>query len=93
MNPLIKDLQTPKNSLIEFSQLTQRVLAHIENVITGNKEIKEYTIYSSSSAGTTRFTRPVNKNLFLTKKSPHNNYIFPFSRFIINDVWKLIKRE
>lgn len=29
----------------------------------------------------------------ITKKSPHNNYIFPFSKFIINDVWKLIKRE
>lgn len=64
MNPLIKDLQTQKNNLSEFSQLTQRVLAHIENVITGYKEIKGYTIYSSSSAGTTKFTRPVNRKLF-----------------------------
>jgi hypothetical protein len=45
MNPLIKDLQTPKNNLLEFSQLTQRVLAHIENVITGHNEIKDYIIF------------------------------------------------
>lgn len=64
MNPLVKDLQTSKNNLNEFFQLSQRVLTHIENVITGHNEIKGYFIYSSSSAGTTKYTRPINRNLF-----------------------------
>lgn len=64
MKPLVEELQTPKNNLYEFSKLSQRVLTHIENVITGYNEIKGYIIYSSSSAGTTKYTRPINGNLF-----------------------------
>lgn len=26
----------------------------------------------------------------VTKRSPYNNYIFPFSKFLIKDIWKLI---
>ncbi len=52
MIPLVNDLQTPKNSLAEFSDLTNRVLLHIENVITDHNNVKDnYYIYSSSSAG------------------------------------------
>jgi hypothetical protein len=64
MIPLSDDLQTPKNSLKEFSRLTGRILSHIENVITGRKEIRGYNIYSSTSAGITKYTRPVNRDLF-----------------------------
>lgn len=64
MNPLVKDLQTHKSELNEFAQLTQRVLSHIENVITGHNETKGFFIYSSSSAGVTKYTRPINRNLF-----------------------------
>jgi len=35
MKPLVEELQTPQNNLIEFSGLAQRVLVPIENVITG----------------------------------------------------------
>lgn len=64
MQPLAEALQTPKRSLQEFSDVTQRVLNHIENVVTGQKKLKDYYIYSSSSAGTTKYTRPVNRRLF-----------------------------
>lgn len=47
MKPLIEALQTPKKTLKEFSDLTQRVLKHIENVITDHNEIKDYYIYLS----------------------------------------------
>lgn len=68
MKPLIEDLQTPKNSLEEFANLTKRVLMHIENVITHHKQVRDnYYIYSSSSAGTTKYTRPVNRSLFYWK--------------------------
>ena len=64
MQPLAKELQTLKQNLQEFSDVTQRVLSHIENVVTGQKKIKDYFIYSSSSAGTTKYTRPINRRLF-----------------------------
>lgn len=35
MKSLAEDLQTPKLSLSEFADLTERVLSHIKNVITG----------------------------------------------------------
>jgi len=44
MKPLIEELQTPKKTLKEFSDLAQRVLKHIENVITDHNNIKEKTI-------------------------------------------------
>ncbi len=62
--PLTKDLQTPKNSLLQFSQLTQRTLSYIETIITDRKEIKDYSLYSSTIAGTIKYTRPISKALF-----------------------------
>lgn len=65
MKPLAEDLQTPKSSINDFSNLAERVLNHVENVITGQNKIKEYFIYSSTSAGVTKYTRPINRNLYL----------------------------
>ncbi|MCP5106278.1 MAG: hypothetical protein GY950_23025, partial [bacterium] len=63
--PLSEDLQSSKLSLHEFAEVTQRVLHHIENVITSHNEVKGYIIYESSSAGSIKYMRPVNGKLFL----------------------------
>lgn len=67
--PLTKDLQSSKQSLSEFAALTQRVLTYIGDVITDEAKIKDYLIFSSSTAGTTKYTRPVNRTLFLREST------------------------
>ena len=66
MTPLDKDLQKVKRSLVEFGEITERVLQYLPNVLS-NSEIKnDYLIFSSEIAGTTKYIRPINKNLFLS---------------------------
>jgi hypothetical protein len=62
---LTEDLQSPKVSLNEFADVTERVLLHIENVITDFNEVRGYFIYEASSAGSVKYTRPVSRELFL----------------------------
>lgn len=65
MKPLVEELQTPKKNLSDFAGIAERVLVHVGNVVTNHTDVKEYLIYSSSSAGITKFTRPINKDLFV----------------------------
>ncbi len=66
MKSLIEDLQTPKESLNEFAGLTERVLNHVQNVITATQPLRDdYIIHSSAIAGTTKYTRPVKETLFI----------------------------
>lgn len=65
MLPLPQDLQKQKISLIEFENLTVRVLDYLPNVLSGFKEKGEYAIHFSSVAGTTKYIRPLNKRLFI----------------------------
>lgn len=66
MIPLDKDLQKVKHNLVDFGEITERVLQYIPNVLS-NTEIKnDYLIFSSEIAGTTKYIRPINKNLFLS---------------------------
>lgn len=66
MIPLDKDLQKVKHNLFDFGEITERVLQYIPNVLS-NTEIKnDYLIFSSEIAGTTKYIRPINKNLFLS---------------------------
>ena len=65
MLPLIKDLQQKKSTINEFIDLSLRVLHHLPNVISGIQEKGVYKIYSSNIAGTIKFVRPINKNLFI----------------------------
>ncbi len=65
MQSLDKDLQTRKQNIDEFGEVTERVLSYLPNVIS-NSEIKDdYTISSSVLAGTTKFIRPINNKLFI----------------------------
>jgi len=65
MIPLDKDLQGAKNSITEFGDITKRILQYLPNVLSSSEEKKDYIIYSSQIAGTTKYIRPINKNLFL----------------------------
>lgn len=65
MKPLPEDLQTPKQSLDEFSDVTKRVLGYLPNVVSGKVEARDYIILSSIVAGTSKFARPINKELFV----------------------------
>jgi hypothetical protein len=65
MKPLSEDLQTPKQSLAEFSDVTKRVLGYLPNVVSKKVETRDYIIISSVVAGTSKFARPINKELFV----------------------------
>ncbi len=65
MKPLTKDLQTPKKSLDEFSEVTKRVLGHLPDIISEKVTARDYIILSSVMAGTSKFARPINNNLFI----------------------------
>ena len=65
MKSLQENLQTPKQSLDEFSSVTKRVLGHISNVVSAKTETRGYLILSSVEAGTLKYARPINKELFI----------------------------
>ena len=67
MKSLPEDLQTPKQNLDEFADVTKRVLDYLPNIVSERVETRDYTILSSVVAGTTKFARPVNNNLFINK--------------------------
>ena len=64
MQPLDKDLQQQKSEFREFGDLTKKVLHYLPHVLSSFNEKNEYRIYSSQIAGTTKFIRPINNNLF-----------------------------
>jgi hypothetical protein len=67
MKSLQEDLQTPKQNLDEFADVTKRVLDYLPNIVSERVVTRDYTILSSVVAGTTKFARPVNNNLFINK--------------------------
>ena len=65
MKPLPQDLQKPKKSLDEFSSVTRRAPDYLPNMVSEKTVTRDYNILSSVVAGTSKFARPVNKNLFI----------------------------
>lgn len=65
MLPLIKDLQSPKKSLNEFINVSKRVLHYLPSVISERHEVKGYILLSSEVAGTKKFVRPIQNNMFI----------------------------
>ncbi|WP_372948381.1 hypothetical protein [Mariniphaga sp.] len=70
MTPLGEDLQTAKNNIADFQDITIRVLEYLPNVLSGSKEKNNYIIYVSTNSGTTKYLRPINKKIFIN--SPTN---------------------
>lgn len=67
MSALEKALQEPKSSLNDFKNITIRLLDYIPNVISGVEIKGDYRICSSVIAGTEKFIRPINQNLFISE--------------------------
>ncbi|MCL6102606.1 MAG: hypothetical protein M1292_08965 [Bacteroidetes bacterium] len=65
MIPLAKDLQKVKKNIDEFGEITQRVLQYLPNVLSSSEIKNDYTIHTSQIAGTTKYIRPINRNLFI----------------------------
>jgi len=65
MNPLIKDLETPKQALDEFVGVTKRVLNYLPSVISGRHEVRGYTLLSSEVGESKKFVRPIRNDLFI----------------------------
>lgn len=65
MKSLSKDLQTPKKSLDEFYKVTKRVLGHLPDIVSERVTARDYIILSSVVAGTLKYARPINNNLFI----------------------------
>lgn len=65
MISLSQDLQEKKNSLVEFENITVRVLDYLPNVLSEFKVKNGYKIHSSQIAGTTKYVRPINQRLFI----------------------------
>jgi hypothetical protein len=66
--PLDKDLQKVKTSLDEFAEITMRILDYLSNIVSGYEQKNDYKIYFSEIAGTKKFIRPINKELFIENK-------------------------
>lgn len=66
MIPLDKDLQRAKKNIAEFGEITLRVLQYLPNIISSSEEKNGYIIYSSQIAGTIKYIRPINKELFIS---------------------------
>ncbi len=65
MISLDRDLQERKNSLQEFEALAVRILGYLPNILSGFNEKGSYKIYYSEIAGTTKYVRPINVELFI----------------------------
>ncbi len=72
MPSLAEDIQTPKNTLDEFRSISERVLNYMPEMINEEIDYLDYSICTSTTAGTRKTIRPFNKNLFnplcITKK-------------------------
>ena len=69
MKPLPKDLQTPKKSLDDFCEVTKRVLGHLPDIVSERVTARDYIILSSVVAGTSKYARPINNDLFIFDSS------------------------
>jgi len=74
MISLDKDLQKVKKDIFEFGAITRRVLHYLPNVLSNSEEKNGYIIYSSQIAGTTKYIRPINKELFVAKPEIFNSH-------------------
>lgn len=88
MASLSEDLQSPKYSIKEFADLTVRLLNYLPEVITEKEYKSGYIIFSSKSAGTIKYIRPINDAIFISESS---DFVDKFNQFEI--ILEKIKRK
>jgi len=62
---LIQKLQQPTYSLAEFASLARSLLVYFPNIISRSEHSKGYVIHKSEIAGSTKYVRPINEELFI----------------------------
>lgn len=62
---LAEDIQKSPECLSDFFEVTNRILRYYPEVVTTSVTTGNYVINKSQTAGATKFTRPLNKKLFL----------------------------
>ncbi len=65
MASIAEELKTPKESLEEFYNLAFKILQYLPNVVSTKTKVRGYTIFKQQSAGSTKFARPINNDLFI----------------------------
>lgn len=79
---LVEDLQTTKNSLDEFKEVTKKILEYLPNVINEEVDYQNYKLCSSNIAGTRKQIRPFNNNLFIQDANEFDEYFKSFSNIV-----------
>lgn len=82
MIPLSEDLQTSKNNLVQFRDITYRVLNYIPEVLDEKIEYGGYIIGSSNIAGTKKPIRPYKKDLFILHSEKFGEDFNNFERLL-----------
>jgi hypothetical protein len=87
MEPLQKVLQEKKSSLSEFKTITLKILNYLPNVLSKFETKYNYRLYQSNIAGTQKYIRPINIELFIDYPT---DFISIFEKFesIINEIKK-----
>lgn len=99
MASLIVDLQEKKTTLVDFENLTIRILDYLPNVVSDEVTEKNgYNIHVSKSAGTTKFLRPINHRLFIYSAEEFRNARNQFQKIIQkikdkNDSWQFEEKH
>lgn len=65
MLSLEQDLQTNKQNIEQFYELSLRIFQYLPHVISSAIVKNDYLIYTSQIAGTTKYIRPINRSLFI----------------------------
>lgn len=98
MTPLDLDLRLQKKSIIEFEEISVRVLEYLPNVLSSYKEKNGYRIHSSIIAGTTKFIRPINQRLFIYSPTEFRSKFKEFQNLFVklrnkNSTWTNYEKE
>lgn len=82
MNTLSQELQSSKNTLIQFKETTQRVLNYLPDVLNEESEFSGYVICSSKIAQTKKSIRPFRKDLFIRESKTFEKKYASFDKIL-----------
>ena len=83
MQPLDKALQAKKEHFSEFEEIALKVLNYMPNVLSGYHQKNSYRIFSSNIAGTKKFVRPINFDLFYFDPNEFEKQLKVFKRTLL----------
>lgn len=82
MSSLSEDLQKTKSDILQFRDITSRVLNYIPDVLNEETEFHGYQICSSNIAGTRKSIRPFRNDLFIRNVNIFNDSYGSFEGII-----------